>query len=286
MRLRKAFADGTAMSRRRQLLVFERLLARLVAGFGDAMILKGGLAVEMRLDRCRSTKDVDLRLSGAPGDLLAELRRHARRDLGDFMSFEISPDEKHPEITNDGMKYDGYRYRVECRIAGRPFGGAFGVDVVFGDPIVGESDVVQAEDVLGFAGVAPPTLRLYPVESHLAEKLHAYTMPRERPNSRVKDLPDMALLADAKNIDAACLREAIRATFAYRGTHAPPHALAPPPAVWEAPYARIAKDGSLPWLTLAAVTQAAQAFLDPLLLGLADSVWDSASWSWRPKPTA
>jgi len=32
-----------------------------------------------------------------------------------------------------------------------------------------------AEDVLAFAGIAPPTLRLYPIETHIAEKLHAYT---------------------------------------------------------------------------------------------------------------
>jgi hypothetical protein len=59
---------------------------------------------------------------------------------------------------------------------------------------------VVAEGVLAFAGIAPPTLRLYPIETHIAEKLHAYTMPRARPNSRVKDLPDLGLLATAKTI--------------------------------------------------------------------------------------
>jgi len=80
---------------------------------------------------------------------------------------------------------------MERRVYGRPFG----VDVAFGDPIHGEPEVIVAEDVLAFAGVAPPTLRVCPVETHIAEKLHAYTMPRARPNSRVKDLPDVALVA-------------------------------------------------------------------------------------------
>ena len=40
-----------------------------------------------------------------------------------------------------------------------------------------------ADNILGFAGVAPPVLRLYPIETHIAEKLHAYTMPRARPNN-------------------------------------------------------------------------------------------------------
>ena len=54
-------------------------------------------------------------------------------------------------------------------------GQPFGVDVAFGDPILGEPEIVVADDVLGFAGITPPTLRLYPIETHIAEKLHAYT---------------------------------------------------------------------------------------------------------------
>lgn len=58
----------------------------------------------------------------------------------------------------------------------------FGVDVAFGDPILGEQVTATADDILGFAGVAPPVLLLYPNETHIAEKLHAYTMPRAHPN--------------------------------------------------------------------------------------------------------
>ncbi len=48
---------------------------------------------------------------------------------------------------------------------------------------------------LEFAGDVAPRLRAYPCESHLAEKLHTYMLPSPRENSRVKDLPDLALLA-------------------------------------------------------------------------------------------
>ena len=47
-----------------------------------------------------------------------------------------------------------------------------------GDPILGEPETIMTKDVLAFAGIAPPTLRVYPIETHVAEKLHAYTMPR------------------------------------------------------------------------------------------------------------
>lgn len=135
------------------------------------------------------------------------------------MTFEVRPDAEHPEIQNDGMKHDGMRFRAACKLAGKLYGQAFGVDVAFGDPILGEPEEVVAEDVLAFAGIAPPTLRIYPLETHIAEKLHAYTMPRSRPNSRVKDLPDLALLAMVRELDAGRVSRAIGQTFAYRATH-------------------------------------------------------------------
>ncbi|MEO6576624.1 MAG: hypothetical protein ABIP89_22450 [Polyangiaceae bacterium] len=33
--------------------------------------------------------------------------------------------------------------------------------------------MLVADDLLAFAGIAPPSLRLYPIETHIAEKLHA-----------------------------------------------------------------------------------------------------------------
>jgi len=88
---------------------------------------------------------------------------------------------------------------------------------------------VVAEDVLAFAGIAPPTLRLYPIETRIAEKLHAYTMPRARPNTRVKDLPDLALLASPQELDAKRLRAALEQTFSFRKTHPLPDSLPAPP---------------------------------------------------------
>jgi len=42
-------ATGPAIPRRRQLLVFQRLLARILPGLGHHLVLKGGLALEVRL---------------------------------------------------------------------------------------------------------------------------------------------------------------------------------------------------------------------------------------------
>lgn len=119
--------------------------------------------------------------------------------------------------------------------------------------------------------------------THVAEKLHAYTMPRPRPNSRVKDLPDPALLASAQPIDAKRLRVALDLTFEFRKTHRLPRALPEPAPAWEAPYAALARQDGLRWQTLAEVTIAARDFLDPILSEARETSWDPVSWSWLPK---
>lgn len=201
--------------------------------------------------------------------------------MGDFVTFEIGGDEEHPQIQTDGMQYEGLRFRAECKLAGKLYGQAFGVDVVFGEPIFGELETVVPADVLAFAGIAPPTLRLYPIETHLAEKLHAYTMPRHRPNTRVKDLPDMALLATAQPIEAKRLRGALEQTFAFRKTHALPTKVPDPLVAWTTPYATMAREDRLGWRTLQELIEAVQAFLDPVLAGGLDARWDPAAWKWR-----
>lgn len=286
-RLRSSSKTGAEFARKRQLLVFDRFLARIVAVLGDAATLKGGMVLELRLERARTTRDVDLRMVGSPDDVLAKLQEAGRRNLSDFMTFEVAPDDDHPEIRNDGMLYDGLRFRAECKLAGKLYGQPFGVDVAFGDPILGEPEVVVAEDVLAFAGIAPPTLRLYPIETHIAEKLHAYTMPRPRPNSRVKDLPDLALLATARSLDAKRLRAALEQTFAFRKTHALPAAVPAPLEAWRSPYAAMARDDRLGWTTLDEVVLAVRRFLEPVLAGELDATWSPSTWTWiSPLPRA
>jgi hypothetical protein len=50
---------------------------------GDAVILKGDLVVEVRVERARTTKDVDLRIVGTPTGLLERLWRAAAFETGD-----------------------------------------------------------------------------------------------------------------------------------------------------------------------------------------------------------
>lgn len=279
--LRNASVSGSDLARRRQLLVFERFLARVQKLAGDTVVLKGGLVLELRLQRARTTKDVDLRMMGTPGELLERLQSAGRLDLGDFLRFEIQRDRHHPEIRGEGMKYAGHRFAAECRLAGKIYGRAFGVDVGFGDPLVGEPDEIVGDRLLDFAGIEPARMRLYPIVSHIAEKLHAYSMPRERLNSRIKDLPDLALLASVGRVDAVQLRIALETTFEFRGTHALPSKLTSPPAQWAEAYGAMASADGLAWPTLEAVHRAARDFLEPVLSKRPKSGhWTPSSWNW------
>jgi hypothetical protein len=285
-RLREeAAGNGVELARIRQLLVFDRFLARVTAVLRDRVILKGGIVLELRLERARTTKDVDLRMIGDPGLALTKLQEAGRMDLVDFLQFEVEEDRRHPEIVTEGMVYQGRRYRARAMLAGKIYGSSFGVLVAFAEPMAGKVEEVEGSRFLAFAGVEPAIFRVYPLEAHIAEKLHAYTVPRPRPNSRVKDLPDIALLGTVRDIDASRLRLAIQRIFTHRGTHPVPTAVPQPPAVWAPIYERMARIDRLAWRDLDALSKAVAAFLDPMLSG-GGGHWDPGTWAWALAPQA
>jgi hypothetical protein len=277
----RSSVPGAEINRFRQLLVFDRFLARIFRHFAESVILKGGLVLELRLDRARTTKDVDLRLVGDGHELLAKLRVAGSLDLGDWLTFAIERDADMPEIAGQGMVYDGYRFRAEASLGGKLYGDPFGVDIGFADVLTAQPDLTQGSRFFEFAGIEPATFRLYPRHAHIAEKLHAYTMPRDRTNTRVKDLPDIALLASVGPIDALELRRAIDATFSFRGTHPAPEAVPAPASEWAPVYERMAREDELPWATVADVHRAAALFLDHVLSG-GPGTWSQSTWSWGP----
>ena len=269
----QATRDRADLQRLRQLMVFDRFLARLFLHDQRDVVLKGGLLLEMRTHRARATKDVDLRLMGRPEEALARLQGAGRVDLGDFLNFEVGVDFRHPTIEADGLHYEGRRYRVEARLAGKVYARPFGVDVAFAEPIVGEPETLRGVPWLEFAGIPATVVWAYPVATHLAEKLHAFTLPRPTPNSRVKDLPDIAILGTIRALTIGELRTAIETTFRHRNTHPVPSAVPEAPQAWTAPYAELARRDALLWPDLETVTAAAREFVDPVLARSPVSEW-------------
>jgi hypothetical protein len=54
-----------------------------------------------------------------------------------------------------------------------------------------------------------------------------------------------------------------------------------PPAAWATPYAAMARADALPWPDLAAVTEAARGFLEPVPRQDLDAVWEPAQAFWQ-----
>lgn len=243
-----AKSEGIDLQRLRRQVSFDRLLARLFADKNAPWLLKGGYAMELRLQKTRTTKDIDLTVAtaveGGPTRLLALLQDSAAGMVdADFFRFTIGTS----VMDLDGAPDGGARYPVAASLAGREFT-KFHLDVGIGDEVVPPIEHISSRDWLEFAGIPPAVYPAISREQQFAEKLHAFTKPREAgPNSRVKDLIDMALLIQMGHIDRQKLDEAVRLTFTRRGTHHLPSEPPQPPDTWQGPYARLAEECGLDW---------------------------------------
>ena len=241
---RVAREEGVDLQRLRRKVAFDRFLARLFPSAAADWILKGGYAMELRFQTARATRDLDFSVrvaqSGRGDGLLKQLQDAGAKDVGDFLYYRIGE----AMMDLDGAPYGGARYPVESIMGGRTFV-KFHVDVGIGDVVLEPPERARMRDWLGFAGIAPPTVPMIQREQQFAEKLHAYTLPRTTPNSRVRDLVDMVLLIQSGTLESGRVVEGLRATFGRRATHSVPAALTPPPEEWAAPFARLAAECTL-----------------------------------------
>ena len=114
--------------------------------------------------------------------------------------------------------YGGARYPVEARMDERIFA-RFHLDAGVGDVVMRPLETIVCRDWLGFAGIESSRVLMIAREQQFAEKIHAYTLPRNAANSRVKDLVDLALLIGSGGLDKQRILDALRLTFERRGTH-------------------------------------------------------------------
>jgi predicted nucleotidyltransferase component of viral defense system len=239
-----AVEKGEKLQRLRRKVAFDRFLARLFASKEPNFFLKGGYAMELRIKTARATKDIDLttlKRSQEGSDpfsltIVEELRELAKKDLYDFFTYRIGE----AQIDLDNAPYGGARYPVTALLDGKIFE-RFQLDVG-GDAIVTHVETLQGTNWLGFCGIPSPLFTIISIEQQFAEKLHAYTLPRERTNTRVKDIVDMVLLMQMRSLDIETLKKALSAIFKIRATHPIPESLSAPPKTWEIPYHALAQE--------------------------------------------
>jgi Nucleotidyl transferase AbiEii toxin, Type IV TA system len=260
--------EQTDINRLRRQVSFDRLLARLFHDSSVPWVLKGGYALELRFKMARSTVDIDLTMGrandGTDGSDINQIVREmlqaaASLPLGDWFEFTIGS----PMMDITAAPYGGARYPVEVRMDGRIFA-KFHLDAGIGDIVIHPVEIIETRDWLAFAGIERSQVPLIAREQQFAEKIHAYTLPRNTPNSRVKDLVDMALLVGDNTLDRQRILNALRLTFERRETHPLPKTLDPPPSEWTTPFQTLAKECGLP-PDLTAVFERVRKFFEEVL---------------------
>lgn len=240
-------ATGVSLDRLRRRVVFQRVFARLQAAQPGVWVLKGGMALEVRLgDHARLTKDVDLGLRervATADDLTEKLAAALGSDpFGDRFELVSEP---FTELMADDAGYLTWRSRVTATLAGKYFG-RVQVDVSPRAYELFATDLVSLPNVLAFAGIGAPEVEVIDVHRHAAEKTHAMARDHgDRENTRVRDLVDLVILIEAGLLDAARLRPAVVEVWAERDRTAPPDGFAHPPTSWARPFERLATEADL-----------------------------------------
>lgn len=255
-----ARADGVDLERLRRRVAYTRLLVRLATTDASRWILKGGMALEVRLgDRARMTRDLDLAVGGLDGGAveMAELLQYTIDvDASDGFRFAVSEPR---QLAPDALGGGGWRFHIDARLAGRTFA-AVRVDVVDRTDEVVSTDLLRLPDVLGFAGISTATMETVAPAQHFAEKLHALTRDYGRPNTRVRDLVDLVLLIETGLVKGPGLSAVVERVFAARGSQPLPAELSDPPAFWAEGYRASASELSLRAGTLGEATATLRAF--------------------------
>ncbi len=240
-------------------VAIDRFLARIDWSRWTA---KGGYVLQRRLPKARRTKDIDLSTdySGfALNDrteqqsaLLEAFRQAASTDAGDYFTFQVNLDKRLP-----GFGKGGLRCTVKCSIDNEHWS-TFQLDAIIQDQCVFPKESLVGDSFLSFAGIKPLTLMVPIKEEVFAEKIHAYTLPRENENTRVKDLIDLFLLVE-DDLDSQKVKLALDGVFQIRATHLLPESLPVPPSSWTNIFQEMVSDNQLD-ITLAEAFSAVEGY--------------------------
>ena len=229
---------GQDVQRLYRQVAYAQFLARLFLDDSISWVLKGGHALELRLRKSRATKDVDLAMKDikwihskkeeTSSALRELLLKKSQIDLGDYFEFKISQ----PVLFLDNAPYGGTRFHVEAMLDGKTFI-KFLIDIGIGDAWIEPQDTLRLSSHLEGLGLESFTVKAIPIEHHIAEKIHALTLPRHVSNSRVKDLVDLFLIFKFEKFSNEKIKDCIKQTFIKRNTHKIPTELPFPSESWE-----------------------------------------------------
>ncbi len=240
-------ATGVPLGRLRRRVMFDRLVARLERSEPGSWVLKGGMALEVRLgDQARITKDVDLGLRETTTDSTAirgRLIDALEEDVdADGFVFEVGIVK---QMREDGAGHPSWRAPVRLSLAGKEFGG-ISVDISPRPYELTATDRKTIPTALDFVGVAPVEMEIIDIHRHAAEKLHAMLRTYgDGESSRVRDLVDLMLILEHEELDLRVLADTIRTVWQERDDVEPPTAFPGVPKGWPARYEQLASENDV-----------------------------------------
>lgn len=257
---------------------YDGLLKRLYAADNE-WIVKGATALLARSLGVRATIDLDLYRRGTLETSEEALRAAAATDAGDWFRFEIGPG----QAVADGAV--AVRVPVTALIGATRWA-QFHVDIVGpGVRITAEPDDVPPliADPTSDSGQRP--YRAYPLVDHVADKIAAILATygdQRRPSTRYKDLVDLVAIVRTTRLDARAQARALASEAQRRGIELPARFGVPDEGLWTRGYAAEAARSLL--LDAGSLDEAlaiARPFVDRLLVGTAQGVWDPVIGRWH-----
>lgn len=242
--LNQSRETGISLDRLRRRVIFERIVARLHHTEPGRWVLKGGMAMEVRLqDRARLTKDIDL---GLRDEITEQVQLHERivealtsDPFGDQFVLRAGTVSK---LMEDNAGHLTFRSKVQALLAGNPFG-IVQLDISPRAYELDHTDQVALPNSLAFADVASTTIEIIDVNRHAAEKLHAMQKDfGDRENSRVRDLVDLMIFLEHALLDEAELKEAAVHVWHEREMRKPPLTFSSLPSNWAERYEHLAAE--------------------------------------------
>ena len=197
-----------------QYFAMERLLYRLSCSTHQgSFVLKGALLFRAwDLADGRATRDIDLLafVDNAPKNLTAIFREVCTTESEDGLVFD--PDSIDARTIKESADYEGVRIRFRGLLGTARIN--MQIDVGFGDIVHPGAATADYPVILDLPA---PTLRMYPPETVIAEKVEAMIHLGSL-NSRMKDFYDIWQLSQKLGFDPEVLSEAIRKTLKNRET--------------------------------------------------------------------
>jgi len=273
----KVRASRWTLAQLQRQMAYDRLLERLYY-VDDRWIVKGATALLARDIGVRGTIDVDVYREAAHGLAEADLRAAAATDIGDWFRFELGP----AQAMQDAER--GACIPVTAYV-GSAIWAEFHVDLVGSDLRM----TGTPEDVPPLARVVMPNVeqhgyRAYPLVDHIADKFAAMFErygTTHMPSIRYKDLVDLVAIVTQASVPAADQFTALTSEARRRGISLPTRFKVPDRDLWESGYGAEARRSLLPSAqTLDEALAIVTPFIDPLLDGSAEGVWDPAGGRW------